>query len=128
MKVTINGSMQMESLHSVLDDAKKAVSSTETNSIFYAAALKTLKRELGHLIVVANLKLKALFDQPQVHSLDRVALRNYHQQHKCTTTWFKSMDYQSAICSTENLAKAVKRLPKILFNSFHKATKAVSFV
>ena len=128
MKVTINGSMQMESLHSVLDDAKKAVSSTETNSIFYAAALKTLKRELGHLIVVANLKLKALFDQPQIHSLDRVALRNYHQQPKCTTTWFKSLDYQSAICSTENLAKAVKRLPKILFNSFYKATKGVSFV
>ena len=43
MKVTINGSMQMESLHSVLDDAKKAVSSRDTNSIFYAAALKTLK-------------------------------------------------------------------------------------
>ena len=76
MKVTINGSMQMESLHSVLDDAKKAVSSTDTNSTFYAAALKTLKRELGHLIVVANLKLKALFDQPQIHSRDRVALQN----------------------------------------------------
>ena len=52
----------MERLHSVLDgDVKKALSSIGTNSIFYAAALKTLKREFGHPIVVANLKLNALF-------------------------------------------------------------------
>ena len=62
MKVTFNDSMRMERLHSVLDgDAKKALSSIGTNSIFYAAALKTLKREFGHPIVVANLKLNALF-------------------------------------------------------------------
>ena len=75
MKVTFNYSMRMERLHSVFDGyAKKAVSSIGTNSIFYAAALKTLKQEFGHPIVVANLKLKALFDQPQRHSRDRVAL------------------------------------------------------
>ena len=35
VKVTFNGSMRMERLHSVLDgDAKKAVSSIGTNSIF----------------------------------------------------------------------------------------------
>ena len=80
MKVTFNDSMWMERLHSILDgDAKKAVSSIGTNRIFYAAALKTLKREFGYPIVVANLKLKALFDQPQIHSHGRVALRNYHQ-------------------------------------------------
>ena len=129
MKVTFNDSMRMERLHSVLDgDAKKAVSSIGTNSTFYAAALKTLKREFGRPIVVANLKLKALFDHPQIHSRDRVALRNYHQQLKCSTTWFTSMDYQSAICSTENLTKAVKRLPEILRKSFYKATKDASFV
>ena len=65
----------MERLQSILEfDAKKAVSSIGTNSIFYAATLKTLKREFGHPIVVANLKLKVLFDQPQIHSCDRVAL------------------------------------------------------
>ena len=37
------------------------------------------------------------------------------------------MVYQSAICSTENLTKAVKRLPEILRKSFYKATKDVSF-
>ena len=52
----------------------KAVSSIDTNSIVYAAVLKTLKREFGHPIVVANLKLKALFHQPQIHSCDRVVL------------------------------------------------------
>ena len=83
MKVKFNDCMRIERLHSILDrDAKKAVSSIGTNIIFYAAALKTLKREFGHPIVVANLKLKALFDQPQIHSRDRVALRNYYQQLK----------------------------------------------
>ena len=38
------------------------------------------------------------------------------------------MDYQSTICSTENLTKAVKRLPEILRKSSYKATKDVSFV
>ena len=53
----------MERLHSILDgDAKKAFISIGTNSIFYAAALKTLKREFGHPTGVKNLKLKALFD------------------------------------------------------------------
>ena len=128
MKVTFNDSMQMERLHSVLyGDEKKAVGSIGTYSIFYAAALKTLKREFGPPIVVANLKLKALFDQPQIHSRDRVALQNYHEQLKCTTTWFTPMDYQSTICSTKNLTKAVKRLPEILRKSFYKATKDVSF-
>ena len=108
MKVIFNDSVRMEKLNSVWDgDTKKAISSIGINSIFYAAPLKTLKREFGHPAVVANLKLKALFDQPQIHSFDRVALRNYHQQLKCTTTWFTSMDYQSAIYSTEKLTKAV---------------------
>ena len=129
MKVTFNDNMRMERLHSILDgDAKKAFFSIGTNSIFYAAALKTLKREFGHPTGVGNLKLKALFDQPQTHSRDRVALRNYHKQLKCTTTWFTSMDYQYPICSTENLTKAVKRLREILHKSFYKATKDVSFI
>ena len=42
VKVLFNDSMRMERLHSVLDGiAKKAVSSIGTNSIFYAATLKT---------------------------------------------------------------------------------------
>lgn len=69
------------------------------------------------------MKLKALFNQLQIHSCDRVALRNYHPQLRCTTTCFTSMDYQSAIYPTENLTKAVKRLPEILCKSFYSVTK-----
>ena len=65
----------MEKLHSVLDvDAKKTASSIGASNIFHAAALKTLKREFRHLIIVVNLKLKTLFDQPQIYSYGRVAL------------------------------------------------------
>ena len=128
MKVTFNDSMRMERLFRVLNaDAKESVSLIGTYSIFYAVALKTLKQEFRHPVVVANLKLKTLFDQLQIHRCGRVALVNYHQQLKCTITWFTSMDYQSAIYSTENLTKAVKQLPEILRKSFCKATKDVSF-
>ena len=64
--------MPIERLNSVLDgDAKKAVSSIGPNSIFYAAAIQTFKWELGHPKLL-KLKLKALFDQPQIYSRDRV--------------------------------------------------------
>ena len=47
MKVRFNDSMQMERLHSILDgDAKKTISSIDTNSIFYAASFKNLKARI----------------------------------------------------------------------------------
>ena len=62
-----------------------------------------------------------------IDSCDRVTLQNYRQQLKYTTTWFTSMDHQSAIHSIKNLTEVVKLLPEIHYKSFHKATRDVSF-
>ena len=62
-----------------------------------------------------------LFDQPQIKNQDRTALREYQHQLKCSNTWFLSMGYYDAISSTENLAKAVKRLQIISDKNFTKA-------
>ena len=56
--------MRMERILSVLRrEAKKSAESTGKSSIFYAAALKTLKRDFGHAFPVANMKTKLLFDK-----------------------------------------------------------------
>ena len=72
----------MERLISFLEgDAKKAICSIGTQSIFYATALKTRKRDFGNPVVVAHLKIKSLFDAPQIYANDRVGLRQFHLQH-----------------------------------------------
>ena len=121
--------VRMERLISVLEgDAKKAICSIGTQSIFYATALKTLKRDFGNPVVVAHLKIKSLFDAPQIYANDRVGSCQFHQQLKCCITWFQSMGYSAAIESTENLTKAVMRLPNQLQTSFYKSTIKYNFL
>ena len=119
----------MERLISVLEgDAKKAICSIGTQSIFYATALKTLKRDFGNPVVVAHLKIKSLFNAPQIYANDWVGLQQFHHQLKCCITWFQSMGYSASIESTENLTKAVMHLPNQLRTSFYKSTKNCKFL
>ena len=56
---------RMERLLSVLEgEAKRSVESIRISGIFYATALRTLKRDFGNQIVIAHLKMKHLFNQP----------------------------------------------------------------
>ena len=123
-KPTFNDTMRMERLISVLrGEVKREIESVETNSMFYAKALKTLKREYGNTVLVSHLKLKKLFDQPQIKNQDRTALREYQQQLKCSNTWFLSVGYYDAISSKENLGKAVKRLTNYLRQKFYESRR-----
>ena len=64
-KRSFSDNMRMERILSVLRrEAKKSAESIGKSSIFYAAALKTLKRDFGHAFPVANMKTKLLFDKP----------------------------------------------------------------
>ena len=67
--------MRMTRLLSVLDgDAKKAAFSIGGNGIFYATALKTLKRDFGNLILVSHKRLSQLFNRKPISSKDKVSL------------------------------------------------------
>ena len=78
----------MERLLSVLDgDAKKAVQSIGSSGIFYATALKTLKRDFGNPVVVSHLKLKAVLDLPQIRANDRIALPQQAQMRLGRHPW-----------------------------------------
>ena len=90
--------MCMERLLSVLKgEAKKLVESIGKNGIFYATALKTLKRDFGNAFTVAYMKTKLLFDKPQLKHNDRISLKGqlitFSATAKCHITWLKSMGY-----------------------------------
>ena len=110
----------MERLLSTLEgEAKKSVESIGCEGIFYATALKSLKRDFGNPVLVSLLKIKSILDQPQIKPNDKIGLRKYHQQVKITNTRLLSMSYEDPILSYENLSKAVARLP-IFERSFSK--------
>ncbi|XP_066912482.1 uncharacterized protein, partial [Clytia hemisphaerica] len=123
-KLSFTDNDRIERLLSVLTgEARKGVECIGTSGIFYATALKSLKRDFGNATVVTHAKLKLLLDKPQLVSNDRAALKRFHQQLKSTLTWLKRIGNISAIHSTENLSKAVIRLPDNLRKNFYKKSK-----
>ena len=110
----------MERLISVLDgEAKWVVASVGQSGIFYASALKTLKRNSGNPVVVSYMKLKTVLDLLQLPPNNYNGLHAYHQILKTTVTWLVSMRYNAAIKSTESVMKAVVRLPKYMRSKFY---------
>ena len=86
-KILFDDNMKMERLISVLEgEAKRSVESIDCNGIFYATALKSLKRDFGNPALVSHLKIKALLDQPQLKANDKTGLQHYHQQIKTSNT------------------------------------------
>ncbi|XP_057291781.1 uncharacterized protein LOC130614338 [Hydractinia symbiolongicarpus] len=124
LKVSFDDNTRMERLISVLDDeAKKTVLSIGASGILYASALKALKRDFGNPVVVSYFKIKNVLDLPKIPPRDRTSLRRYQQLLNSNNTWLISMGYKSAINSTDNLAKAVARLPHHFRNQFNKFSK-----
>ena len=76
---------------------KKSVESISYEGIFYATALKSLKRDFGNPVLVSHLKIKSIFDQPQIKPNDKIGLRKYHQQVKIINTWLLSMGHENPI-------------------------------
>ena len=134
LKQTFSDQRRMERLLNVLtDDAKRLVESTGKSNIFYAAALKSLKRYFGNSFYVSHIKLSELFDKPQIKVNDHIALRGFHQKVKCINTSLKPMGYLKTFSPAEYIVKAVKRPPNhlrnLLYNSHSNITlKRNSFI
>ena len=125
-QVSFNDSMRMERLVSALEgEAKKSVESIGCEGIFCATVLKSLKQDFGNPVLVSHLKIKSIFDQPQIKPSDKIGLRKYHHQIKIINTWLLSMGYEDLILSYENLSKAVTHLPTNFEHSFSKPLKIV---
>ena len=113
----------MKLISSLDGDVKKAVQSIGSNGLFYASALKSLKSNFGNPLLVATFRMKTLFDKPHINGRDRIALRQYHQQLKMNKTWLISMGYETPLLPSDNLTKALMRLPLYLQHGFFKVTR-----
>ena len=109
------------------DKAKMSVESIGISGIFYATTLKTLKGDFGNPIVIAYLKMKHLFKQPQIKNNDRTELCKCYQDLKGTNTWLLLIGYEFPLLSYDSLTRCVVRLPNYLRNQFFKSTADSSF-
>ena len=127
-KQSFTESIRMERLLSVLEgEAKRSVESIGISGIFYTTTLKTLKQDFGKPIVIAHLKMKHLFKQPQIKRNDRTELRKFHQHLKGTNTWLLSIGYEFPLLSYDSLTRCVARLPNDLRKQFFKSIADSSF-
>lgn len=81
----------------VLDGAKISVQAIRCWVIFYATALKTLKRDFGDKFLISYLRIKNLFCQPQTKDNDRKSLRQFHHQIQTLNACHISIRYKRTI-------------------------------
>ena len=68
----------MLTLISLLDrEEKLVIAAIASNVIFHPTALKTVKKNFGDPLLVVRLKIKAVFDCPQIKANDKIGLRNF---------------------------------------------------
>ena len=128
-KSSFDDNLRMPVLISVLDgEAKRLIAAIDSNSIFYTTTLKTLKKNFGDPLLIAHLKIKAVFDRPQIKPNDRIGQRNFHQHLKICNSWLCSISYEAPLLSSKNIAKELICLPHNIRNDFYKATKKSNFV
>ena len=98
------------------------------SSIFYATALKTLKRDFGSPLLISQFRLKNLLDKPQIRANGTINLRQFHEELKLINIWLMSVGYKVPSFSSENLTKAIIRLPDQLRQRFYKFTKESNLI
>ena len=73
-KMTFSDNIRMTRLISLLDgDAKRAIQSIGSSGLFYASALKTLKRDFSNPLLVAMLHMKSFSINHK--SVEEIAMR-----------------------------------------------------
>ena len=78
--------------------------------------------------MTSHIRLKKLFDKPQIRANDRITLGQFHRELKLAITWLMSFGYKVPIISSDNLTKAIIRLPYQLHQRFYKFTKESNLI
>ena len=99
--------------------------SKRNGSVYWAKwhvlSISSLKQD--YPTVVSYLKLKALFDQPQLHAKNKPAIRSFQGHSKTNVIWLSSKGCRPEIGSIDNITKPVIRLPHYLRKKFYKEFK-----
>ena len=129
LKSTFDDNWRMERLCSVLfGEAIRVIETIGNTRRFYAAALKTLKRDFGNPLLISHAKLKLYFINPKLKVPIGYPSDVFHQELKINNAWLLSMGYCTPILSNDNLTKAIIWLPSFLRRDFFKATKNSSML
>ena len=113
---------------SLLDrEEKLVIAAIASNGIFHPTALKTVKKNFGDPLLAVRLKIKAVFDCPQIKANDKIGLRNFQKHLKICNSWLCSTGYKAPLLSSENITKALICLPHNIRHDFYKATKKSNF-
>ena len=78
--------------------------------------------------MISHFRLTNLFDKAEIRANDRITLRQFHQELKLTNTCLMSVGYKVPNFSSENLTKAIIRLPYQLRQRFYKFTKQSNLI
>ena len=99
---------RMTHLQRALDgNAKKVVGGMLTHGHLYREALKELEEQFGNEESVAGAYLKTVFDHPKVSEDKFTQLRSFYST-------LKSLSYEHDFAATDNLRRAVQKLPGTL--------------
>ena len=87
----------------------------------YQTALETLMRRFGRERDIVRANLAAIFTAPPVRHMDVAGLEKYHAAVHCAVKVLQNMGFSGDLQSTENLRRAVDKLPAELRREWGKA-------
>ena len=93
---------------------KKAVGGMLTHGHLYREALKELEEQFGSEESVAGAYLKTIFDHPEVCEDNFTRLRSFYNTLHVAVSTLKSLSYVHDLAATDNLRRAVQKLPETL--------------
>ena len=98
----------------LVGNAKKAVGGMLTHGHLYREALKELEEQFGSEESVAGAYLKTVFDHPEVCEDNFAQLRSFYNTLHVAVSTLKSLNYEHDLAATDNLRRAVQKLPETL--------------
>ena len=111
----LTDTQRMTHLQRALDgNAKKAVGGMLSHGHLYKTALVELEEQFGNEEVVVRAYLKTVYDHPKIAEDNFTQLRSFYNTLHVAVSTLKSLDYDSDLAATDNLRRAVDRLPETL--------------
>ena len=99
---------------SLSGQAQEAVSGMLYDGNLYQHALKTLQDRFGQSADVIRVHLDCVFSAQALQENDTASLTTFQSALHCAVTLLKSQGYEADLYSTENLRRAVVKLPQYL--------------
>ena len=106
---------------SVTGLARQLIEGMLFDGSYYQAALETLMKRFGRECDIVQANLAAVFNAAPVRDMDVNSLERYHAAVHCAVKVLQNMAFTGDLHSTENLGRAVIKLPDGLKREWGKA-------